>query len=98
MNMSKKWLYTAITTLLLLVNVTGCTADNDNNLDTDDDVNYRPVRYNQNNDLNDDDVDLDTNPRDVRDVKQPGEMDTPFNMDEEEPDLDEEPSEERRGD
>jgi hypothetical protein len=92
--MSKKWLYTIITALLLLVNVTGCTADNDNNLEPDDDVNYRPVRYNQNND----DVDLDTNPRDVIDVKQPGEMDTPFNMDEEEPDLDEEPSEERRGD
>ncbi|MGG7622084.1 hypothetical protein [Bacillus coreaensis] len=36
----------------------------------------------------------------IRDVKQPGEMDTPFNfnMDEEEPDPDEEPSEERRGD
>jgi len=92
--MSKKWLFTTITALLLLVNVTGCTADNDNNLEQDDDVNYRPVRYNQNND----DVDLDTNPRDVRDVKQPGEMDTPFNMDEEEPDPDEEPSEERRGD
>lgn len=31
----------------------------------------------------------------IRDVKQPGEMDTPINMDEEEPDPDEEPSEER---
>lgn len=77
--------------MLLLVNVTACTADNDNNLRPDDDVNYRPVRYNQNNN----DIDLDTNPRDI---KQPGEMDTPFNMDEEEPDLDEEPSEESRGD
>ena len=77
--------------MLLLVNVTACTADNDNNLGPDDDVNYRPVRYNQNNN----DIDLDTNPRDV---KQPGEMDTPFYTDEEEPDLDEEPSEESRGD
>ncbi|MCM3603482.1 hypothetical protein M3175_22575 [Robertmurraya korlensis] len=92
--MNRKLLYTFITALLLLVNITACTANNDNNLEPDDDVNYRPVRYNQNND----DVDLDTNPRDVRDVKQPGEMDTPFNMDEEEPDPDEEPSEERRGD
>lgn len=34
----------------------------------------------------------------IRAVKQPGEMDTPINMDEEEPDPDEEPSEERCGD
>ncbi|ASF39408.1 MULTISPECIES: hypothetical protein [Halobacillus] len=33
---------------------------------------------------------------DPRDVREPGERDTPFNMDEEEPDVDEEPSEERR--
>ncbi|RBW68323.1 hypothetical protein [Bacillus taeanensis] len=49
---------------------------------------------NRNNDLDNGGLDLDTDPRNVRDRE---EVDTPFNMDEEEPDLDEEPSEERRG-
>jgi hypothetical protein len=47
--------------------------------------------YLDNRDTN---LDLNTDPESVRDQN---ERDTPFNMDEEEPDLDEEPSEERRG-
>ncbi|GAB2560888.1 hypothetical protein [Gracilibacillus alcaliphilus] len=69
--------------------LSACTMDNDNEMDDQpDDINYTPERNNNGR------PDIDTDPRDVR---EPNEYDTPFNMDEEEPDLDEEPSEERRG-
>jgi predicted small lipoprotein YifL len=94
--MIKKWLSTVFVGLMVVGSLTGCGFNNDDNIGPDD-VNYTPVRYDNDNELFDNDLrgpDLDTDPRDVR---QPNERDTPFNMDEEEPDLDEEPSEERRG-
>ncbi|WP_026581431.1 hypothetical protein [Bacillus sp. J33] len=74
--------------------------DRDNNngvLDNNRDLDPTDVRFDRDNDLdinNNEGADLDTDPRNIR---RQGEPDTPFNMDEEEPDLDEEPSEERRG-
>jgi hypothetical protein len=95
--MHKKWLYSIVFGLVVSLSITGCNTDTNDNIEPDD-VNYSPVRYNPDNDLMDNDfdrgLDMDTDPRDIR---QPGEPDTPFNMDEEEPDLDEEPSEEQRG-
>lgn len=69
--------------------------------DTDNNRTNRPLtpdrdldtRFDRDNDFNWG-PNVDTDPRDIH---KPGEPDTPFNMDEEEPDLDEEPSEERRG-
>jgi hypothetical protein len=53
---------------------------------------YDPLDVRNDLDL-DNGMDFDTGNRNFR---QSGEMDTPFNMDEEEPDLDEEPSEQLR--
>jgi len=60
------------------------------------DLDPTDVRFDNNLDFNNRGrgPDIDTDPRDVR---RQGEPDMPLNMDEEEPDLDEEPSEERRG-
>jgi hypothetical protein len=96
--MDKKWIYTSLIGALVIVNLTGCNLDNNNNNIEPADVNYNPVRNTPANDLNDNNLnrgtDIDLDPRDVR---EPREIDTPYNMDEDEPDLDEEPSEERRG-
>ncbi len=59
-----------------------------------EDVNYEPTRYNDGENDLDNNRGADTDPRDVRDHNEP---DTPNNMDEEEPNPDEEPSEERCG-
>ncbi len=85
--------------LALSASMLGACAGNGNGNEMNEqpeDVNYEPTRYNDENiDMNNDrGPDLDTDPRDI---KGPNEPDTPRNMDEEEPDLDEEPSEERRG-
>ncbi|QFT89045.1 hypothetical protein FIU87_10340 [Bacillus sp. THAF10] len=91
----KKSMLLLASVLFSLSVLTACNMGTNDADNGPEDVNYRPVRYDR--DLDRDmnrGLDIDTDPRDV---KQPGERDTPFNMDEEEPDLDEEPSEERRG-
>jgi len=45
----KKVLLTAMSSVMTLGLLSACGVD-DNNLNNDDDVNYRPVRYNQNDD------------------------------------------------
>jgi hypothetical protein len=92
--MMKKWLSSFLFGLIVISSITGCNMGDNNNLEPED-VDYTPVRYDGGNDMNELDGDLDFDMQ--RDNRAPGEMDTPFNMDEEEPDLDEEPSEQRRG-
>ncbi|RWZ58030.1 hypothetical protein EQV77_09590 [Halobacillus fulvus] len=83
-----------MTGLLMSAFLMGCMADDRNINEQPEDIGYfEPTRYDNNMD-EDRRGHIDTDPRDVR---EPGEPDTPFNMDEEEPDPDEEPSEERRG-
>ncbi|WP_226580125.1 hypothetical protein [Halobacillus litoralis] len=98
----------AILTLVLFSLVlTACAMNDDNN--QPDDINYEPARYEQDNDREMNDLmrernrdyreyqDINELERDMkRDVKKDNEPDTPYNMDEEEPDLDEEPSEQLR--
>jgi hypothetical protein len=96
--MHKRWLTSITLGLVAAISLTGCNTDTDDNIGPDD-VNYSPVRY-DNNDMMDNDYDLDRGldlDSDGADMDDNNEMDTPFNMDEEEPDLDEEPSEQRRG-
>lgn len=73
-----------------------CTGNGNEMDEQPEDVNYEPTRYNgENIDMyNNRGRDIDTDPRDIKESNEP---DTPYNMDEEEPGLDEEPSEERRG-
>ncbi|RBW68489.1 hypothetical protein [Bacillus taeanensis] len=94
--MKQKVMFLIMSALLSLSMLSACNLDNNNEINDPEDVNYEPVRYDRTNDREIDTrgADLDTDPRNVRDRQEP---DTPFNMDEEEPDLDEEPSEERRG-
>ncbi|MBA2176268.1 hypothetical protein H0266_15325 [Halobacillus locisalis] len=97
--MKSKWTAISASAVLLSGLLVGCGGNEMN--DQPEDVTYEPTRYDNNN-MNYDDggrgMDNDRDPRDRnRDIRQPGEPDTPYNMDEEEPDLDEEPSEERRG-
>jgi hypothetical protein len=93
--MSKKWISSIAIVTLAVLNLAGCNMGDDN-IGPDDD-NITPVRYNNDDNLMDNDLFDDDYDRDYyqRDTREPGEMDTPFNMDEEEPDLDEEPSEQR---
>ncbi|OZM56023.1 hypothetical protein CIB95_14370 [Lottiidibacillus patelloidae] len=88
--MSKKWVSSILVGSLVALNLVGCNMGDDD-IGPDDD-HITPVRYNNDDNLMDNDLMDDDYQRDIR---QPGEMDTPFNMDEEEPDLDEEPSEQR---
>ncbi|WP_037986422.1 hypothetical protein [Thalassobacillus devorans] len=99
--MKKKWMLLMMSFALSTGILAGCNVDDNEMNDQPEDIDYDPVRYdNQDNDMNNDldndrrGPDMDTDPRDV---KEPGEPDSPNNMDEEEPDPDEEPSEERRG-
>jgi hypothetical protein len=95
--MRKKWLSSILVAFFVVLNLTGCNFGTDDNIGPDND-NITPVRYTPDNELMDNDLMDDDYNRDPRDLRQPGEMDTPLNMDEEEPDLDEEPSEQRRDD
>ncbi|ARI77987.1 hypothetical protein [Halobacillus mangrovi] len=106
--MKKKLLILTMSLLVSTGMLAACNVDNNEMNEDPEDVNYDPVRYNDgDNDLDqrrnpnmdrDMDMDMDRNGDNDRDhIRQPGERDTPYNMDEEEPDLDEEPSEERRG-
>lgn len=91
--------------LLVMMTAGGCGMNG--NEDGPEDINYEPARY-ERTDMNElpeeqrfrnnrEHQDIDEMRRDYeRDVRRSGERDTPFNMDEEEPDLDEEPSEQRR--
>ncbi|MFG6115412.1 hypothetical protein ACGTN9_09490 [Halobacillus sp. MO56] len=109
--MKKKWIILTMSFAISTGVLTGCNMDDNEMNEQPEDIDYNPVRYdNRDNDMRDNDMrdndlrdndmnnnqgpDMDTDPRDVR---EPGEPDTPNNMDEEEPDPDEEPSEERRG-
>ncbi|MGP4040229.1 hypothetical protein ACTWP4_10140 [Gracilibacillus sp. D59] len=89
-----------IITLILSIAISlgvlsACAMDNDNQMNEQpENINYEPTNNGNNNMNNNRGPDIDTDPRDV---KEPNEGDTPNNMDEEEPDPDEEPSEERRG-
>jgi hypothetical protein len=93
--MKQKLMLLIITSLLSLSVLSACNVDN-NEVNDPEDVNFEPVRNDRDNNLDNGNrgADLDTDPRDVRDRD---EADTPLNMDEEEPDVDEEQSEERRG-
>lgn len=93
--MKQKLMFLLMSALFSVSALSACNVDNNEMLDPEE-VRYEPVRYDRNLDRDFDTrgPDIDTDPRDVRDRREP---DTPFNMDEEEPDLDEEPSEERRG-
>ncbi|WP_270181399.1 hypothetical protein [Alkalihalobacillus sp. CinArs1] len=86
--MKKKALVLTMVAALSTGSLAACTPEQDDMNQQPEDVNYDPVRYDNNRD---DDMDR-------RHIRQPGERDTPNNMDEEEPDLDEEPSEQRRQD
>jgi hypothetical protein len=95
--MKKKMIVMTMFVALLSGVLSACNVDNnDKELNEQpEDVNYEPTRYNDEiNQDNNRGRDIDTDPRNVR---EPNDMDTPRNMDEEEPDLDEEPSEEKRG-
>ncbi|SEA24872.1 hypothetical protein SAMN05421743_103295 [Thalassobacillus cyri] len=104
--MKKKWMLLMMSFAISTGILTACNVDDNEMNEQPEDIDYDPVRYdNGDNDMRDNDMrnndmnnnqgpDMDTDPRDVRD---PDEGDTPNNMDEEEPDPDEEPSEERRG-
>lgn len=124
--MKYKWQLSILSGLLSVSFLSACNLGN-NEMNEPDEVDFRPVRYDRDNNINDNNDFLDndrTDERDIdptdvrndrdneldlnnnrgpdldldpRDVREKGEPDTPFNMDEEEPDLDEEPSEERRG-
>ncbi|MGM0876670.1 MAG: hypothetical protein ACQEWV_18395 [Bacillota bacterium] len=123
--MTYKWQLSILSALLSVSFLSACNLGN-NEINEPEEVDYRPVRYDRENNLNNDnndfldnnrtndrdldptemldrDNELDFNNRgpdldlDPRDVRKQGEPDTPLNMDEEEPDLDEELSEERRG-
>ncbi|PWU69230.1 hypothetical protein [Gracilibacillus dipsosauri] len=92
-----KRIITIMFSAMILTSVlTGCNVDNDNEINEQpEDVNYEPTRNNEGDNLNNNrGPNIDTEPRNVR---EPNEPDIPNNMDEEEPDLDEEPSEEKRG-
>ncbi|MCA0987570.1 hypothetical protein [Guptibacillus algicola] len=88
--MKKKAIVLTMVAALSTGSLAACNTDQDDMNQQPEDVNYDPVRYDNNRDN-----DMDMNRRDIR---QPNERDTPNNMDEEEPDLDEEPSEQRRQD
>lgn len=95
--MKNKLLTLALAAVLSSGLLVGC-AGNQNMNERPEDVTYEPTRY-DNNDMNYDNNMYD-NQRGMdkrKHIRQSGERDTPYNMDEEEPDLDEEPSEERRG-
>ncbi|MBH0231725.1 hypothetical protein LCL89_12990 [Halobacillus yeomjeoni] len=91
--MKKKLIILSLSLILSTSALTACGVDNNELNDRPEDVNYQPTRYDQ-GDMNYDNRDRDMDRE--RRVRQPGERDTPYNMDEEEPDLDEEPSEQRR--
>ncbi|MFC7061690.1 hypothetical protein [Halobacillus seohaensis] len=77
--------------------LTGCNLDGDNDEQQQENINYEPTRYNDDNrERPGNDVNENFRERDGFEDRQ--RQDGPFDMDEEEPDLDEEPSEERRGD
>lgn len=86
--MRKKAIVLTMVAALSTGSLAACNTDQEDMNQQPEDVNYDPVRYDNNMDDN----------MDRRDIRQPGERDTPNNMDEEEPDLDEEPSEQRRQD
>lgn len=125
--MTYKWQLSILSALLSVSFLSACNLGN-NEMNEPNDVDFRPVRYDRDNNINDDNNDFldndrtndrDLDPTDVRfdrdneldlnnnrgpdldldprNERKQGEPDTPFNMDAEEPDLDEEPSEERRG-
>ncbi|KHE71498.1 hypothetical protein [Halobacillus sp. BBL2006] len=98
--MKKKLLILTMSLLFSTGMLAACNVDNNEMNEPPQDVNYDPMRYDDNNNDADyrRDRDMDRGmDRDRDHIRQPGERDTPYNMDEEEPDLDEEPSEQRRG-
>ncbi|RBW68295.1 hypothetical protein [Bacillus taeanensis] len=93
--MKQKLIILIIAILFSLTVLSACNV-NHNNMIEPEDVNVELVRYDRNNDRDMEmrGNDLDTDPRNVGDEE---DLDTLFNLDEEEPDLYEEPSEKRRG-
>ncbi|WP_377889982.1 hypothetical protein [Alkalihalobacillus sp. R86527] len=87
--MKKKAIVLTMVAALSTGSLAACNTDQKDDMNQQpEDVNYDPVRYDNNRD----------DEMDRRHIRQPNERDTPNNMDEEEPDLDEEPSEQRRQD